>query len=475
MPCCSTTATTPSSATSRVEPRTLIFAKLLALAAFVGLFAVAVSLFPSIAFPLVVLATEKVDSAFAFRMIAAQSVATLAGSLFAFFAVVALRGLVAQVAGDRTSRSVLPIVQFALVLVLLMLLLLSPWLAEMARDGMTAASPLLIWWPPMWFIGLNEWLIGRPTPIAETLAITGGAALAVAAAVAAATYALSSARATQTLRETSTASAPGRGIGARLLRLAAAVVARHPLTRASFFFTAHTLARSARHRLYVAGYLGAGLAVVIVCLALLAREIGWQAFTQPLPTLLAAQAQLILFALLGARVAAALPAELRSNWVFQLLSRPELGRYLAGARRAVLVQVALPLLLVLAPVHLALWGPAVAAWHFAAGGAMAIVLVGALFAGFPKVPFTCPYVAGKADLKVRLPFYLIAYWVIVYPPTALEHHALQHPRTLIPIASMLAVLLVGLAAQRWLWLRRRPEPEFFDQTEPAVQALGLID
>ena len=82
---------------------------------------------------------------------------------------------------------------------------------------------------------------------------------------------------------------------------------------------------------------------------------------------LAAQLNLVFFLVVGLRIAATMPADLDAGWVFRFLATPARERHVAGTRSAIFFLAVLPLLVVLAPMHVWLWGGYTATVHFAFG------------------------------------------------------------------------------------------------------------
>jgi hypothetical protein len=184
---------------------------------------------------------------------------------------------------------------------------------------------------------------------------------------------------------------------------------------------------------------------------------------------------LAFFLIVGVRVVFTIPAELRANWTFRLTAGGEVDvkRYLAGVRRAVAFCLVLPFFAALLPVHAALCGLRIAALHFGFGFLWALVLAELLLLGFTKLPFTCPHVSGKGNLKVFWPAYLFAFLTYAYGFAALERVALRTPGWSAALAGSLLILLVGLAAYRSRLLSRRSGFVFEELPDPAVVALGL--
>ena len=341
-----------------VHPATVLLAKAAAVAGAAAVVACALNALPALLFPVVVLAKTPVGLGVVLQSIAAHAVAGVAGCTLVFLAFSALRGVAGMLLSRRAARSVLPLAQFALVLGLLSLLLAMPLLASKTRAAIEAGSSRLVFFPPLWFLGIEEVLIGRGDVVFAGLARVGMTALALAFIGACAVHLCAFLLRSHQVQAGagSPASLAGRLVSAFVRRLAA-VVASDSRAQASFLFSAYTLTRSPRHRLYLAGALGVGLAVSAATVG--AAYGGLHLGRQPLDLTsmaLAAQLNLIFFLVIGLRMSAAMPADIQAGWVFRLLATPARERHLAGTRAAMFVLVILPLLLLLAPVHAWLWG-----------------------------------------------------------------------------------------------------------------------
>jgi hypothetical protein len=91
-----------------------------------------------------------------------------------------------------------------------------------------------------------------------------------------------------------------------------------------------------------------------------------------------------------------------------------------------------------------------------------------LLAGFEKLPFTCSYVPGKANLKSMWSVYLLAFLAYVALFSSFERLILADPpRLLWAVAAAVAVHLS----------LRRPQPftlVFDERPEPAVRTLNIL-
>ncbi len=192
----------------------------------------------------------------------------------------------------------------------------------------------------------------------------------------------------------------------------------------------------------------------------------WRKTTGPL---LPVPVVLPLFPITGLRYAFTVPAELRANWVFQQgCSTP--AEYLAGARQAALALGLAPFAL-LVPVFTAAWGWRTGGLHVLLGAVVGWLLVESQMAGMERLPFTCSYVPGKANVRSWWTIYVLAYLVYVGVLCWVDLKILQAPRRVVWFLA--AAWAARIAIERY---RRRQVglPLTFDERPaPAVLTLEL--
>ncbi len=219
--------------------------------------------------------------------------------------------------------------------------------------------------------------------------------------------------------------APGTRGGRWLPRFGAS-----PVT-AIVHFIIRTLLRSRQHRLIFSFFLALALTVVILSVKASA---------------LAASMITMLFAVVGLRVVFAMPIELRANWIFRVANTRGLPDALRATRRSMLI-------LSVAPVWI-LWSSPLATGLF---GAMLVELC---LLDFYKIPFTCSYLPGKANV-----YYLFFAYTLLFLP--LLHAAAGLDRRLLLLVLSVSTILLRLRTASPAELR-------FEEVEPpAVQILGL--
>jgi hypothetical protein len=369
--------------------RSMVFgAKLAALLLFGGLFIAGahVGLFPLAGLTLI--GTFKTGSFF--QEAAAFAASSLAASLFAALAVLAVHGLLVLLA-VRThllafSGAVRMILIGGLVLALPLLLRLPG-----AAESFAAPAWWLPWAPPAWFAGLERWLLGDATRAA--LAAQAMMATAIAAAITVIAYVRLYGRFDRVTFQ-SAGPAPGR----RARPPVDGAYRGSPVRGAVQQFVALTIRRSLLHQGLVMGLLaGAGGLVLNSLLNANWRPERLDAASRDglVWTLLWAPMTMVFLAVPALRLALSVPLDLRANWIFRMTEEVD-GRVDvadAGVRTVLLLAVALPIA-VTTPLQSWVMGSRVLG-VVPVEAAIGWLLVELQMADWHRVPFTCSYIPGK--------------------------------------------------------------------------------
>lgn len=315
-------------------------------------------------------------------------------------------------------------------------------------DGVSDRPPWVFWFPPVWFLGWYEHLAGRGSAAARLLMGRAQAGIAVTATLSVVCYLWA-------YRRHAAGAVVGDGAdqrrllsGGRARRVAEAIQRRvvpNPVARAYFAFVAMTLARSAKHRLIVAAAVGAALAFVLAEAAIGIERIDP---ARPGPQILSAQFVFTILLLSGMRIAFAVPALLPAHWAFRFHGPESVVHCAAGARRAMVACGLIPVLVLLFPAYVLLYGLQTAALHATCGLLASLVLIEALMAGFPKVPFAAAYVPGRAMVMSRLTLYLFAFQFFGYTIAWFESLALPRPGWMLLILGVFAAWYAGAVVRR---------------------------
>ena len=263
------------------------------------------------------------------------------------------------------------------------------------------------------------------------------------------------------------------GIAAGLLGAVRRAFTREPESAAAFDFVTATLARSPRHRLVLGSCLGVALAFCLSALFIMITRGGEASLHRLSVTLLGIPAILSLFLLGGVRFAFTLPSELGANWVFRM---PALRQdvFWRGTRAAVWTIILGPIFLVTLAFFTYCWGWSTALRFSLLQTLCAVVLAEWLFLRFPKLPFTCSYLPGKADLKCRWSVYVVlsAGYVLISGKFLLALST--RPRGYVLTVALGVLLLAALFNRRKSFLLQN-RPIFEEQSGTEFLKLGLAN
>lgn len=184
-----------------------------------------------------------------------------------------------------------------------------------------------------------------------------------------------------------------------LTRLLDSTLLRDVRQRAVFWFAARTVTRHRGHRLLFCLYVGLALAAMLTSLSSLIYGEGQWSY--PNEAVLSAMFFLSILMSIGMRALYALPVELKANWTFQLAAGKDTMALVGGARKLMALLGVMPILL-LFPVCVGLWGLKAAAIAVAWVSLITLVFCEYLLRTFRSIPFTCAWMPGQANLKVKL-------------------------------------------------------------------------
>jgi CubicO group peptidase (beta-lactamase class C family) len=424
------------------------------------------------------------------RFAAAWWLTMIAAGTFIFGLVMAVQGLAVQVLPRRLflrASSFLQLGAFAVIISVYCLQSAATAQALIAaQQPMFGFSSALAWSPSFWFLGLFQHLSGSPA--FGILATRAWIAFGLVLMLTTTAYALSYFRTLRRIAEEPIMTPSPRAIrGAGWLPSFGG-----GLPAAVLQFSVRTLLRSPQHRVILAFYLGLGFAATIFFMNLpREREIAGQSaaqiaiaagpvsypWQQVTAWMLAASILMMMFSVIGARFAFALPLELRANWIFRTTPPHDATDYLAARRRAMIAIGVLPVWTVSAVLLLWAWP-----WQAAIGHLILLGLFGAIFAeaglrGSQKIPFTCSYLPGKTNFHIAFWVFLLVAVPVLIGVSLREREAFEDP---IRYLVMLAVLTVVLLAARW-WSWRRVtsaeegQPLFEEEASDQVVALNVWD
>jgi hypothetical protein len=452
--------------------RELFVAKFTALMTFMSIFITGLNVLPSVVLPSVMAGRYSVGGAF---NVVTLFVSMSLGAWLFFFTLVALQGVLLNVTSPRVFPGVSLFVQGSLVTGLVCALPLVLSIPSLFRY-MDMRPEFARWLPPVWFLGLDQAMLGNREPFVADLARRAVASVAAAALAAVGTYLWSYQRQKVRLLETAVVARHELGWLRRWRERWSDRCLPDPPEQAVFGFTAATLARSRTHRMVLTGFVALAVALIVesfVSLVFNGEFRGFRVRTFALEeATVAAPLALSLFVLAGLRYLFRLPVELRANWVFRVNETGNRELLLRGVDRFVLLLGVIPVALLTLPLELRIFGLVTGTAVSVLAALASLTVDELLLFGFDSIPFTSSYLPGSRPLIETVCIYGAAVAAYVLILSGLIVMSLDEPSYyLIAFGLMLAV---------WAWVRRQRLEhwqvgtlEYEELAEPAVQTLAI--
>jgi hypothetical protein len=401
-----------------VRGRTVTFAKLAAMAAYIGLISFGMHAVSALLYGFGLSSIE--SWSLLLRFTAGQIGAASALNIFIFASIIGLQNATIAVLGPRRFARVSSLLQVAVVGGGVGMFLLVPAMVASALSLSQPGTTLhgaIAWAPPMWFLGLNEVITGTPFSAMAPLAERALTALGIAGAIALVTFPIAAAR-TMAAAVEGNVSSYGRGLGAVSVWLTRAL-AFTPQRRGALQFAMAALARTHQQRLILAVTVGVAVAMVTPAAVMYFDGSNlnvwyyhvWHQY--PPVSLVAAPLFWNFVTVLGLRTAMAFPSELPASWLFAVAPAPMFVGRNAARTLLVLIGVALPLV-VAVPFWFSIWP-----WYYALPTAVActlgmFTLVDASLWGFVGIPCAKALDTGRSNLTSRWPALLVFLYFYTY-------------------------------------------------------------
>ena len=421
-----------------ISTRTIFFANLVAVLFLVGLIAVDVNAASCILFPMVVGATQT-KFLFFLKFAMVHAVGVVLASVFAFFAVFSVLGLLMAVLPARAFKRFSTYIRGIVVVYLVALLCTS----FAVPNSLRRAGPVPAWtylMPSCWFLGLCQSLRGRAGPGLMELSRLALPGVAAVVAIALCAYAVGYQRHFVRIAEIADATATARNPRTwRLGTLRDRLVLRTPFQRGCFRFVYRTLLRSEAHRLVLTAV--GGLSLVLASQALMDAFENAKSWRQ---AALSANALSIPFIIsflvvVGLRLVFEIPTELRSNWIFQLMLDRD-GEECEPLARKVILTLLLPgLLAITFPAYVYLEGWRIACLHSLLVTTWTVLLTNVVLIRFRKLPFTCTLPLFKQHSFVTLLSVCFGFLLYATSTPEFEASALAEPARMIGLIPVVAV------------------------------------
>jgi hypothetical protein len=435
-----------------VRTSTLLAAKIAGLFAAPALATIALNVFSGVLWP-VIFRSGRHGFAGALLSWPAYWITIFAAGAFVVFGILGIQGLAANLLPRQLFLRLSAVLQAAIMCLLLSVYFLEPSLESPEALASPQNQRLLAWLPSYWFLALFNQLNGSMHPALAALAREAWIGLAVSSAGACAALLLCYFRMMRKLVEQPDI-LPAARSRSWLPQFS------DPLTTAITCFGLRTLLRSRQHRMILSFYVGIGITCLVGYVKLILGGFGTAS------SFLLASIVLMILGVVGLRAVSSIPISLRANWIIRITQIRPAGDYQRAVRVSWIALGVAPLLLAVAAFFFATvpWEPALG--HIITMMCLGILLVELCLYTFPKLPFTCSYLPGKAQVHFVFWACVLFFVRLLDKASRLEDRMLGHVLSCIAM-----VLIVAVAAAGMRWLNRSrialTEDFMFEEEYPA--------
>lgn len=416
-----------------VKPRTILIAKLMASGSLLGLAFLTLNVAPALVTGLLLGSMQASFFGF-FQSLFAYFAAVIGATLFLYCSVLTVQGLTAWLLPRRTFLRLSAALQLAAFGLFIAAYFLFPSPNSVPELLNPANWNLIAWTPSVWFLAILNQLNGTLPPELSWIARRGWIGLGISMAGSVSSLLLCYLRTMKKIVEEPDL-VPGRN-GFRWR-----VPFGGALHTAIVTFCIRSLVRSRQHRVAYAFY---SAIVFALGLAWLQDELKMPA-AAPVPQgFLISTILMLCFAVLGLRSVFTLPISLHANWMLRVTQLHPTARYISATRKTLFLFGVFPVLL-----WTVILGLRFRPWQPVAGHLVLLMLLGCLMVElglkrFDRVPFTCSYLPGKANVQVVFWGFVFAFLMLSLIGVLFEVSALQSTGKYAAMTGILTAAIVGV-------------------------------
>jgi len=332
-------------------------------------------------------------------------------------------------------------------------------------------SLLFYLFPPMWFTGMYESLLGNNDPQFRTCFLIALMALFLVIGGFFVSAALSYKKYCLKMDIKKKKSFLFNGLKNILSRLFHTLFLRNPIQRAVFHFVGKTLRYSMIHKMRLAIFAAVGISLELILLASNARNP--ESLFQLDTRLLTVPMVLMLFLLIGIRSVVNIPFFLEANWIFRITEGHNLNQYLSGLKKGIMFYVLFPLFSFIFLVFSFLYGWDIGFLHSLYGLVWGGLIIEVLFLRFHKIPFACSYLPGKAKVHIFWLGYFVTFLLYVSLISKVELALIQNPLFFFPFLGFNSLCFLGLRIYQNNYLFKKWHITYEDEPDPVMVMLLL--
>ena len=452
-----------------VNLTTLFAAKFSSVLIFVGILSLAFNLIALVVFTFFLAKMVGVNL-FYFGFV--HFITNFLANLFVFMAVACIQAVLTLLSGHRLFQRLANLVQVVLLVGFISVFAWLPQVYGQLPRLKATFSPFMIYFPPCWFTGMYEKMVGSKEIIFDIQVYIALLALVVPAGL----YFLGI---PLTFRRFLN-NAPGGIKGSRSSRIFNiikqafnTVFLRNPIQRGMFYFIYHTLRRSRFHKLRLTLYMALPVSYILSGLVISYSRGQHSAFETPNAFLISIPLLLYLFLAAGVRMVVRHPFLPDANWVFKMTEDDDKKQYVKGLKKALLCFAGVPSFILMFVFYLYCWGFRPALYHSLYSWVIFLLLVEIFFATYKKIPFAGAYDPGKPNLKMYGILYMVLFFQYVISFSTIGEMLLNNPGNYPFFFAALFGFKLLLVLKRYEMYREDDFHFIYDEEEPESVMMTL--
>jgi hypothetical protein len=415
-----------------IGPRTMFLSKFISLCMFVGLCALSMASLSTFVFAFHLPRWNSNSIYYGLKYCMAHSLSILGACFFMFFVSVFFVGLLMTIFGYRRFEKISIYFRGALLVTFVILIFFV--LAESFGSEIfpfskfyelrEANNSFLYIFPPMWFVGIYETIIGNGDPLFTAgwnLGLFGliffAGVFFIATGIGYKQHLKRSFNRTRRLHFL-------RGIKSVSEAITDRFFLKNPVQRAVFYFFSKTLRRSMYHKMQLIAYGAVAIAVLLIVMTSETLNVGEMIRLQK--TLLAAPLVLSFFLITGLRNIIDIPVSIEANWIFKFTESQPKRHYFAGLRKAVVLLILVPFFTLMTFLYAWIWDWRTLLIHETFGFLTALLLLEGMFIRYRKIPFACSFLPGKANVHFFWILYILGFMIYITVLTSLEAYLISN-------------------------------------------------
>lgn len=427
-----------------VKIKTLFVTKFISIFIFVFFTTIVINLLSTFIFVFYISRKIKID---ALRFGISHFSSHFLAYLFIFFFIACLQGLLKTLCQEKWYKRLSSVFQITLFILFISVMVWFPYIYPLLENLRTSASGFIYFFPPMWFIGLSEKMMGKNALI-YTVHLN---LILLAFTVLFCIYILNLSRDYHNHLKLIPRKIRTNQILKRfvfLKNMFHSISLKNPLERVIFYLTSKTLNRSHKHKNQLALFIVIPFLITLATLFFLYSKYGVSFFNEINPYLISIPLIFIFFLTMGLRNVISHPVNITANWIFRFPKNYDERFFVKGLKKAFFFTAFVPFFILFFCFYLYIWGFVPAIYHSLYFTAIFLLLINIFFSNYSKIPFISRYVSGRMKKKMLWPFLLAGFFVFLYIFTMIGIFLLKNPEYYF---IFYAVVMVISFLLRWIY------------------------